>query len=157
MTDADRVRLHEALERHEARRLTPYMDCCGKPFRVCLAATDGHKRGNLTIAVGVNIETISDEECDLLTGSRVNRAEDELRRTFPWFRDLDSVRQAAMVELCFNLGLTRLLTFVRALTAMAAKNYAKAADDFLDSKWARDVKQGRAVTVTEQIRTGRWA
>ena len=156
MTDDDRLKLHVQLQRQEARRLTPYMDCCGKPFRVCFAATDGHRRGSLTIGVGTNIETISDDECDYLEGSRVNRAEDDLRRTFPWFRSLDSVRQAALVNICFNLGLTKLLTFVRALTAMSAKNYTKAADDFLESRWAAQVGQ-RAVELTEQIRTGQWA
>ena len=35
------------------------------------------------------------------------------------------------------------------------KKYDMAADEFLQSKWAKQVGQ-RAVEVTEQIRTGEW-
>ena len=142
MTDDDRLRLAAQLQRHEGVRLKPYTDTVGK----------------LTIGCGRNLTDrgISEEEADFMLGNDMNTAEDELRRTFPWFRSLDSVRQAALVNICFNLGLTKLLTFVRALTAMSAKNYAKAADDFLESRWAAQVG-ARAVELTEQIRTGRWA
>lgn len=58
-----------------------------------------------------------------------------------------------MINLCFNLGLTKLRKFVKALDAMKNKKYKEAAKEFLDSKWANQVGE-RAKEVTEMIRTG---
>lgn len=141
MTDDDLFLMIAQLQRHEGVRLKPYTDSVGK----------------LTIGVGRNLTDrgISDEEADYMLANDIETAQRDCLRTFPWFRDLDSVRQCAIVNLCFNLGLTRLLTFQHALSAMALGDYALAADEFFDSKWARQVGQ-RAREVTEQIRSGKW-
>lgn len=153
MIDRDLARLLEQLTRQEARRPKPYMDCCGKPWREC----SGHPKGSLTIGVGINLdEGLSFEELNYLLASRVERAHSDCLRTFPWFRYLDSVRQAAIVNLCFNLGLTRLLGFVRMLVAMQLGRYEDAADELLDSEAARKAP-GRYAELAGQIRTGAWA
>ncbi len=69
--------------------------------------------------------------------------------------DLDAVRQDAMVNLCFNLGFSRLSLFTNALAAMAEANYDRAAMEFLDSKWARQVGK-RSEDVAHMIRTGEY-
>ena len=140
MTDDDLFLLIGQLQRHEGNRLRPYTDTVGK----------------LTIGVGRNLTDvgISDEESDYLLANDIQRARDDLRRTFPWFAALDSVRQAAMVNLCF-LGLGHLLTFEKALTAMAHGQYGQASDEFYDSKWAAQVGM-RASELCAQIRTGQW-
>ena len=58
-----------------------------------------------------------------------------------------------MVDICFNLGITRLRGFVKALEAMSRQQFDIAADEFMDSKWATQVGY-RAEEVTEMIRTG---
>jgi lysozyme len=55
--------------------------------------------------------------------------------------------------LCFNVGLSRLMGFKKALAAMAIEDYDVAADEFLDSRWAKQVGS-RALTITDMIRTG---
>jgi lysozyme len=60
-----------------------------------------------------------------------------------------------MINLCFNLGLTRLRGFVKALEAMSRGQYDVAADEFMDSRWASQVGD-RAVEVTDLIRTGEY-
>ena len=60
-----------------------------------------------------------------------------------------------MINLCFNLGLTRLRGFVKALEAMSREQFDVAADEFMDSRWAKQVGN-RAVEVTELIRTGEY-
>lgn len=141
MTDADTFALVSQLRRHEGLRLKPYRDTVGK----------------LTIGVGRNLDDvgISHDESDVLLANDMARAESDLRRTLPWFDGLDSVRQAALVNMAFNLGMVRLLGFQRALRAMAAEDYTRASAEFLDSKWARQVGQ-RAVEVAGMIRTGTW-
>jgi GH24 family phage-related lysozyme (muramidase) len=48
-----------------------------------------------------------------------------------WYKDLDQVRKDAMINLCFNLGISRLRKFKLALRAMEVKDYEDAADEFL--------------------------
>ena len=68
---------------------------------------------------------------------------------------LVAVRQDAMINMCFNLGMTRLLGFKKALARMAEANYEYAANEFLDSLWARQVGN-RADEIADMILTGRY-
>ena len=85
----------------------------------------------------------------------IERVQNELGRSFPWFADLDEARRDAMIDIAFNLGLTRLRSFVNALEAMAHGQYDAAANEFMDSRWSQQVGN-RAVEVTEMIRTGEY-
>lgn len=142
MTPADHAHLVRQLHRHEGVMLKPYTDTVGK----------------LTIGIGRNLTDrgISRAEADILLANDIEGATSDLLRVFPWFADLDSVRQAALVNLCFNLGVIRLLSFEKALRAMAHHQYGLASDEFFDSKWARQVGH-RASELCAQIRTGTWA
>ena len=60
-----------------------------------------------------------------------------------------------MVDICFNLGLTKLRGFTNALTAMSREQFDVAADEFMDSKWAKQAGM-RAIRVTEMIRDGEY-
>jgi len=51
--------------------------------------------------------------------------------------------------------MTRLLGFKNALARMAECRYPEAAEEFLDSRWAKQVGS-RADEVTEMIKTGRY-
>lgn len=113
----------------------------------------------ITVGVGRNIDEngglgLSEDEIDYLLKNDIERCRYELD-ALSWFSDLDSVRQDAMINLCFNLGMTRLLGFRKAMAAMAIGDYPTAADEFMDSKWAAQVGS-RADEVTEMIRTGRY-
>jgi lysozyme len=113
----------------------------------------------ITVGVGRNLDEnggigLSDDEIDYLLENDIKRCKQELVSLL-WFADLDSVRQDAIVNLCFNLGLTRLIGFKNAMGAMAVGDYEKAADEFLDSRWANQVGQ-RALDVTHMIRTGEY-
>ena len=114
--------------------------------------------GVATIGVGRCIEPgslgLSNDEIDYLLENDIKRCQAELL-AFSWFIDLDSVRQDAMVNLLFNLGMTRLLQFKNALTAMEANDFNTAAEEFMDSRWATQVGN-RADEVCEMIRTGRY-
>jgi lysozyme len=66
--------------------------------------------------------------------------------------DLDEIRQVALLNLAFNLG-NRLEGFKKANQAIMAKDWERAADEFLDSKWAKQVKS-RSDRVAHCIRFG---
>ena len=97
---------------------------------------------------------LSDDEIDYLLENDIKRCKQELV-SLSWFIDLNPVRQDALVNLCFNLGLTRLLGFKNAMAAMATGDYDKAAEEFLDSRWSRQVGQ-RSLEVAHMIRTGEY-
>ena len=111
----------------------------------------------IPVGVGRNIDEngglgLSDDEIDYLLENDIRRCKQELI-TLPWFSQIDSVRQDALINMCFNLGMTRLLGFKNALTAMSVGDYDTAADEFMDSRWAKQVGR-RAEEVCTMIRTG---
>ena len=115
--------------------------------------------GYETIGVGRNISEgglgLSKDEVDFLLVNDIERVQNELDRNYPWFANLDEVRRDAIIDICFNIGLTRLRGFVNALAAMSRGQYEIAADEFMDSRWSQQVGN-RAVEVTEMIRTGEY-
>ena len=134
----------EMLRRHEGVENYVYDDHLGY-------ATIGVGRC-LVQGVGMGL---SDEEVDILLLNDVKRVIAELEKEYPWYAGLNRARQDAMINLSFNLGATRLRLFVKALAAMEAGDYEEAANQFMDSKWAKQVGN-RAVEVTEIIRTGEY-
>ena len=137
------VELIGMLKRHEGVRSKVYM---------CSA-------GYETIGVGRNIAEsglgLSDDEIEYLLANDIRRVRDELDDTYFWFAALNEARKDAMIDICFNLGLTRLRGFVKAIQAMSREQFDIAADEFMDSRWSEQVGN-RAVEVTEMIRTGEY-
>ena len=136
-------KLIEQLKRHEGIRTHAYLCTNGK----------------ITAGVGRNLDEdggigLSVSEIEFLLANDIQRCRLELE-AFSWFDDLDAVRQDAMINMCFNLGMTRLLGFKKALARMAEANYEYAANEFLDSLWARQVGN-RADEIADMILTGRY-
>jgi len=75
--------------------------------------------------------------------------------TFPWFDEIDEVRQFVVANMVFNLGLGRFAPFRKMIAALRAARYDEAAAEMLDSVWARQVGD-RAVRLAEMMRTGEW-
>lgn len=74
--------------------------------------------------------------------------------TCSWYVDQPEGVQAALINMCFNLGLPRLLGFKRMIAALEAKNYTLAAKEALNSKWATQVGD-RAKDVAVMLREGK--
>ena len=115
--------------------------------------------GKITIGCGRNIDPagglgVSPDEIDYLLCNDIARCKKELEG-FPWFLVLDEVRQDALVDINFNLGFPRLKQFKLALEAMGNQQYDEAANQFLDSRWVKQVGN-RAIELAEMIRTGEY-
>lgn len=97
--------------------------------------------GKNTIGVGRNVDDrgITEDESDYLLSNDIDLCVKELEGTFPWFQTLSDTRQRVMVNMCFNLGLSRLMGFRKFLAAMEAGEWETAGVEMLDSKWARQV------------------
>ena len=112
------------LKRDEGFRAKPYRD----------------SEGLLTIGYGTLIEDgITEEEAGILLGHRANRIWSEGHDAFPWLRRVPEDAQRGLLNMAYNLGIPRLRGFRRMLAALEAGEYGQAADEALDSKWARQV------------------
>jgi lysozyme len=135
----DRAKLAAQLTADEGKRYRVYTDSVGK----------------LTCGVGRNISdrAFSDDEIALMLSNDIAGAERDLDRNLPWWRTMTEARMQALCNMCFQLGIDRLLGFKNALTLLHFGRWDAAADAFLDSKWASQVPQ-RAKRVTDLIRKG---
>jgi lysozyme len=148
----NKVKLKRQLEVHEGKRLDAYT-CPG---------------GCLTIGVGRNLEAnpatdelgreinqvgvkITEEEAHLLLDHDIDRFTSEVRSNIPQFESLSEPRQHVLIDMAFNLGTEGLLDFGRMLGAMHRGDFATAADEMLDSTWAKQVKS-RAARLASMMR-----
>ena len=130
--------IEEQLILHEGLRKKPYRCTAGK----------------LTIGVGRNLDDkgISELEALYLLWNDMKDVMDALDR-YAWYRQLDPVRQKVMIDMAYNLGMAGLLKFRKMIAALELGDYQAAADQMLDSRWARQVKT-RADRLAEMMRTG---
>ncbi len=139
MKEALLTKIKDDLVRDEGLRLKPYKCTAGK----------------LTIGVGRNIEDngITDEEARFLLSNDIWRCIQDLDLSLPFWKTESDNRQRALLNMCFNIGINRLLGFKNMLSHMRNKEYNKAADEALNSKWAKQVGK-RAERIAELIRKG---
>lgn len=139
MTILDRQKLEENLIRDEGERLFPYYDTVRK----------------LTIGIGRNLTDrgISQEESRFLLASDIKSHLGELDKSIPWWRGLDEVRQRALANMAFNLGVPTLLTFRNTLVALQNGNWDEAAAHAKNSTWRGQVGL-RAERIIHMFRTG---
>jgi len=133
------TRLTEQLTRHEGMRLKPYVDTVGK----------------LTIGVGRNLDDIgiTEDEALMLLKRDMHIARDELLFTFPAFNSLQDARLDCLINMVFNMGISRFKGFKMMIAALVIHDYNEAAVQMLDSKWARQVGS-RAKELSSQMRLG---
>lgn len=128
------------LIRHEGLRLKPYTDTVGKT----------------TIGVGRNLTDIGItqlEAMQLLTND-IDRVQKEAV-SLPWFKSLSVVRQDVVLDMIFNLGLSKLLGFKDMCAALANGNFERASKEMLSSAWAAQVGP-RAQELAQMMRLDRY-
>ena len=132
------TKLERELIRDEGLRLKPYLDSVGK----------------LTIGVGRNLDDngITESEAKAMLRNDIANSITELQR-FGWYNRLDSRRKDAIINMHFNLGLPRLLSFKNMIAALDEQDFKRAADEALDSKWAQQVGE-RALRIANILRYG---
>lgn len=113
--------------RHEGEVLTPYK--CSQ--------------GVLTIGRGHNLEHgISKAASDFIFKEDMDKTEADLKKYLPDVYDnLDANRQLVLIDMCFNLGIGGLLKFKKMLAAIRTGDYARAAEELMDSAYARQVPE----------------
>jgi len=84
---------------------------------------------------------LSQHEATILLENDVQRVIGALDYRIPWWKELPVVKQEALVNMAFQLGVAGLLNFKRMLDALEKKDYTEASAQALDSKWAKQTPQ----------------
>lgn len=123
----------------EGLRLKPYVDTVGK----------------ITVGVGRNLSDcgISKSEAMMLLGADIDKVTDDLDRCLPWWKTLSDNRQAVLANMCFNMGINKLMGFVNTLRMMQAGDYRGAANGMRASVWAKQVGD-RAERLAQMMERG---
>ena len=131
--------LRAQLELHEGRKKFPYLCSAGKT----------------TIGIGRNLSDlgVTEGEIDMLFEHDLTRVIKELDANLPWWRNLSNARQHVLIDMLFNLGLSRFLGFKKMLRAAQIGDYSRVAFEMLDSKWAIQVGK-RALTLSNMMQEG---
>ena len=119
----------ELIRKHEGLRLEPYK---------CTAE-------KTTIGYGRNLDDIgiTEDEAEYLLMGDVKRAEEDVLQVFDaaLLYSISCNRYSVLVNMMFNLGLTRFKGFKNMIQAVKDGDFDTAAHEMLDSKWAKQVKQ----------------
>jgi lysozyme len=146
--DSDNEQLLIAeLRRDEGVRYEPYKDTMGID----------------TVGVGHNMEAhhlpagwtfpLTDDQVNWLLAQDLQSVYADLTTNLPWWLYLDDVRQRVLCNMCFNLGINRLLGFRNTLGFVRQGKWADAAQGMLNSAWATQVVE-RAQRLAAMMRTG---
>lgn len=130
----------DMLIRHEGLKLKPYKD----------------QYGNCTIGVGHLLRNGITEQCALLLlRSDLMEVLADLERIFQeQYVEINNRRRKALVSMRFNLGPYGFRSFKRMIEAVQNNDWDKAADEALDSLWAKQVPE-RANEIAEMLRYGK--
>ncbi len=126
--------IEEYIKQNEGRRLVPYL---------CSA-------NRITIGYGRNLDDvgISINEAELLFENDLDRVVKQANQAVPSFDSLDYNRQKVVVDMVFNLGVTRFKKFKKMLAAIADENWEEAANQLLDSRYAKQLPNRSSANAT---------
>lgn len=106
-------------------------------------------------------EGISPQEAEAQFKTDLSAVWEELQEAARgWIWELDPVRQAALTDMAYQMGVPALLRFTRMISAIRRKHWQGAHDECLDSKnYGHHPKAGvriRAREVARMLLTGEW-
>ena len=116
--------------------------------------------GFWTIGVGRLIDSrkgggLSNDEIDMLLENDIKKITEQIHKFLPWVSKLNEPRQAVMLQMAFQMGIRGLLGFKRTLGSIEDGQFAEAADEMLQSEWAKQTPE-RANRLAQQMETGEW-
>jgi len=114
------------IKRHEGYRSKPYK--CSE--------------GVLTVGYGTNLDIgLDEDEAAFLLEYRLKKVSAELSKHLPWWEGMPLGLRLVLLDMGYQLGVSRLLRFRKALGALKAKRYIEGAAEMLDSNWAKQTPE----------------
>lgn len=93
---------------------------------------------------------ISEKEAFYLLENDINKFAEELFKLLPWVKERSDNLKRVLINMIFNVGSKKLLTFKRTLSLMKEGRYKEASIEMLNSKWANEVGK-RAVRLSNLV------
>lgn len=126
----DILSIKNDLKLDEGFRSKPYRDIVNK----------------LTIGYGRNLDDVgvTQQEAEMMLDNDIQKCIYALQVHLSWFDTLSANRQRALIEMCFQMGITGLLGFVQMLKAMERGDFVSARYEALSSHWASQVPKRAA-------------
>ena len=128
--------LIDDLKKHEGFKPTVYED------------TEGYD----TIGYGFAIKDLylSKEVCDIILIEKIAELKLNITKKFEWFEHSPDVIQNAVINMCYQMGISGFSKFKQTIYYLETEQYDEAATECLDSLWAKQTPH-RAKEVSEAI------
>ncbi len=129
------MNVYDWIKKNEGFRSKPYRDTLG----------------NMTVGFGRNLDSvgISPGEAEFMFHNDIYRCIKELTK-HNFYQSQNTNAQAALLDMCYNLGISGLLKFKRMIAALEKKDIELATKEALDSNWANQVPN-RAIGVCNMM------
>ena len=116
-------KLIEQIKAHEGYRKKVYQ------------CTEGYD----TIGYGFAIKDLelTEEICDSILKEKLIKLYSRAEKQFPFFNNLPVDIQDVLLNQCYQMGVTGVSKFKKMLKAMDERDWNRAADEMLDSRWAK--------------------
>lgn len=139
--------LIEVIKSSEGFASKPYIDVLVKKnpqdygiSRIELQIIEKHL-DKLKLTFGYGFTDISEIEASAVLELKIKVKIKELEKREPFLNKLPLEKQAILVEMCFQMGVSGVLGFTDMWKALKAGDYVKASEAILDSKWARQMHE----------------
>ena len=124
--------LIDTIKRHEGFRAIPYQCSSG------------------VWTIGYGFTSLTKYESDVILKIKVDNLQVDLA---PVIEPLSPARQDVIINMAYNLGIGGVMGFKKMWLAIHNKDFARAADEMLKSKWADQVG-ARGIELSEIMRKG---
>ena len=128
--------LIEQIKKHEGFRSTVYQ------------CTEGYD----TIGYGFAVKDLylSEEVCDIILIEKIAELKLNITKKFEWFEHSPDVIQNAVINMCYQMGISGFSKFKKTIYYLETEQYEEASTECLDSLWAKQTPN-RAKEVSEAI------
>jgi len=136
------VRLSSSIIENEGCETKPYIDPLYKKTipKDELEIIEKHwDKLNITIGYGRCLQTnpLTEREIFYILDSDIGRVHEQLSNKLNYFYLLPENVKDVLLEMAYQLGVSGLLKFKKTLEHINNKDFEKASEEMLDSKWAR--------------------
>lgn len=150
--------LIENIKKHEGFKSKPYIDILVKKTPEKYGISKSLMRilsrhlHKLKLTFGYGFTFLTKEEADAVLEIRVKKVIKELEKNEPFLNKLPIEKQEILVEMAYQIGVSGVLKFQNMWIALKKFDYESAADEMLDSKWAKKDTPKRAKELSVGMR-----
>ena len=140
------------LAREEGFRSEPYICSEGYPT-IGIGWKIGRHNQSLN---DFEVMQISEEAAQAQCKAEIHELEMNLHAVIDCWQDLNEARQAVLISMAYQMGLSGLLKFKNMLAAIETQCWNDAANEGLDSRWAKQTPE-RAERQVRTLLLGDWS